>query len=68
MNKKFGALRSAAQTALLGALVVGGQAFAAADLTDINNAKTDILAYLAAMLGLAIAIWGVRKTMSQFSR
>lgn len=60
------------QSAVAKAAAAGGvfalapSAHAAADITAITAAQTDILAYMAAMLALAIAVWGVRKIIRTF--
>lgn len=59
-----------APVAVLGALSV--PAFAAIDVTaataGVADAQTAILAVLAAMIGLAVAVWGVRKVLRMFGR
>lgn len=56
--------------AVLGALSV--PAFAAIDVTaataGVADAQTAILAVLAAMIGLGVAVWGVRKVLRMFGR
>lgn len=40
----------------------------AVDTKAVDDAKTDMLAFLAAMLTLAVAVWGGRKVMGLFGR
>jgi len=47
-------------------LVLASSAHATTDVSAITSAQTDLLAYLAAMLTLAIAVWGVRKIIRNF--
>lgn len=46
--------------------VVGGSAHAAADITPITAAQTDLLAYAAALLALGIAVWAAIKVVRMF--
>ena len=41
-------------------------AFAAADLTPIQDAQADLLAYGGALLALGVAVWGVMKVVRMF--
>lgn len=64
--------RVAPVAAGLGALALSVPAFAAIDVTaataGVADAQTAILAVLAAMIGLAVAVWGVRKVLRMFGR
>jgi len=41
-------------------------AFAAADITAITAAQTDLLAYAAALLALGVAVWAAMKVVRMF--
>lgn len=41
-------------------------AFAAADVTAITEAQTDLLAYGAALLALGVAVWAAMKVVRMF--
>lgn len=41
-------------------------AMAAADITPITTAQTDLLAYAAALLALGIAVWSAMKVVRMF--
>lgn len=41
-------------------------AFAAADVTAITGAQTDLLAYAAALLALGVALWAAMKVVRMF--
>lgn len=41
-------------------------AFAAADVTAITTAQTDLLAYAAALLALGVAVWAALKVVRMF--
>ena len=67
MNKTtFGKL------ALLSATLVGGSAFAAIDVTaatgGVADAQAAVLTVLAAMVGMAAAIYGVKKVLGLLGR
>lgn len=68
MQVKF--FRYVPVAAVLGALSL--PSFAAIDVTaattGVSDAQTAILAVLAAMIGLAVAVWGVRKVLRMFGR
>lgn len=49
-----------------GLAVVGNAAHAVADTTAIDAAKTDLLAYAAALLVLGVAVWGAMKVARMF--
>lgn len=55
-----------ARVASLGSLVAVGAANAAADITPITAAQTDLLAYAAALLALGIAVWAALKVVRMF--
>lgn len=61
-------VRNIRTAALTAALVAAGAANAAADVTVIDSTKTDMLAFLAALLVLAVAVWGGKKVISLFGR
>jgi hypothetical protein len=80
--KKFHALQtlagrgyvrgSAVALAGLSALVLSQGAFAAIDITaattGISDASTAVLAVIAAMITMAVAVWGVKKVLRFFGR
>lgn len=68
MNKIVQSARKLRGAALTAALVAAGAANAAADVTVIDSTKTDMLAFLAALLVLAVAVWGGKKVISLFGR
>lgn len=68
MNKIVQSARTLRGAVLTAALVAAGAAHAAADVTVIDSAKTDMLAFLAAMLLMAVAVWGAKKVYGLFSR
>lgn len=55
-----------ARVAALGSMVAVGAANAAADITPITAAQTDLLAYAAALLALGIAVWAALKVVRMF--
>lgn len=59
--RKFGPKLAAVST-----LVAVGAANAAADITPITAAQTDLLAYAAALLALGIAVWAAMKVARMF--
>lgn len=56
-----------ARVVSLGSLVAVGAANAAADITPITAAQTDLLAYAAALLALGIAVWAAMKVARMFN-
>lgn len=54
--------------AAMSVLALSAPAFATVDTAPVNEAKTDMLAVSAAMLGLAVAVWGSLKVVSMFGR
>ena len=52
----------------LGAVLAAatGLSHAAADVTPITGAQTDLLAYAAALLALGIAVWAALKVVRMF--
>jgi len=54
--------------ASLAVLALSAPAFAAVDLGPVNEAKTDMLAVVGAMLGLGVAVWGGMKVVAMFKR
>lgn len=54
--------------AALSVAVLSAPVFAAPDLAPITEAKSDMLAYGGAILGLGIAVWGAMKVISMFRR
>jgi hypothetical protein len=57
------AKKAIAAAAILG---VPPPVFAAADITAITAAQTDLLAYAAALLALGIAVWAALKVVRMF--
>lgn len=55
-----------ARVAALGSMVAVGAANAAADISPITSAQTDLLAYAAALLALGIAVWAALKVVRMF--
>lgn len=43
-------------------------AFAAVDITAITSAQTDLLAYVAAILALAVAVWAALRAVGLFGK
>jgi predicted phage tail protein len=75
LKSRLGALgRSALVPVVGGAALVAGSAFAdggidiSAATSGIASAQTAVLGVLAAMLGMGVAVWGVRKVLRFFGR
>lgn len=73
LTQRFGAFRRAVLLPVAGAAtVLALPAHAAIDVTaattGISDAQTALLAVLAAMLTMAVAVWGVRKVVRFFGR
>jgi hypothetical protein len=71
MSKFVQTLRRASiakAAASTGLALFAASSFAAADATVVDQTKADMLVYLGAMLLLAVAVWGLRKTISLFGR
>jgi predicted phage tail protein len=76
LKSRFGALGRAALVPVVGgAALVAGSAFAdgggidiTAATSGIAAAQTAVLGVLAAMLGMGVAVWGVRKVLRFFGR
>lgn len=49
-----------------GLMVLSAPAFAAADLTAITSAQTDLLSYAGALLALGVAVWAALKVVRMF--
>lgn len=70
MNKQiivgFSTRSALAKLAALALVAGAGAANAAADMTPITTAQTDLLAYAAALLALGIAVWAAMKVVRMF--
>lgn len=66
MLKQFNTRSALVKLAALPVVVGAGAANAAADITPITAAQTDLLAYAAALLGLGIAVWAAMKVVRMF--
>lgn len=69
MRKLINRQKNAARKAIA-ALAVGAMSVPvwAVDTKPVDDAKADMLAFLAAMLTLAVAVWGGKKVMGLFGR
>lgn len=66
MLKQFNTRSALVKLAALPVVVGAGAANAAADITPITTAQTDLLAYAAALLALGIAVWSAMKVVRMF--